>query len=409
MRAEAESARERNARTQPDIEPPEPLAHPKSYRNEPGGVTYVREYMSPGAPSTVPVLPQDNPSDEGQYSRAIESQMPAPGHMAAPAQAQPSAPPPQRPSWLYQEAAPQPPQPSPTVMQDTLQHQRERVAGSRWFALKGVFEQHQQDIEQPAAPRREGRAPVVAVFSLAGGVGKTSLVATLGRALSSFGERDLLVDTSSYGLLPFYFGSREWRPGSVRTFSPPNGTTDAAINLVTYDGENYSREGAGDWLQEELGRSGYGMQRILLDVSNTSSPLARQALNMASVVLVPVVPDLNSVVSLTAVDNYLRQFVGSDGRPLQAHYLLNQFDPSLPLHLDVREVLRQQLGDRLLPIVVHRSPAVSEALAEGMTVVDYAPGTPVAEDFLNVAAWLRTVSAPASGVAAYRGARWSER
>jgi cellulose biosynthesis protein BcsQ len=88
-------------------------------------------------------------------------------------------------------------------------------------------------------------------------------------------------------------------------------------------------------------------------------------------------------------------------------YLLNQFDASLPLHLDVREVLRQQLGDRLLPTVVRRSPAVSEALAEGMTVVDYAPNSPVTEDYLNIAAWLRNVSAPAA--ASFRGSRWSER
>jgi cellulose biosynthesis protein BcsQ len=39
----------------------------------------------------------------------------------------------------------------------------------------------------------------MAVFSLAGGVGKTSLVATLGRALSARGERVLLVDTAAYG------------------------------------------------------------------------------------------------------------------------------------------------------------------------------------------------------------------
>ena len=56
--------------------------------------------------------------------------------------------------------------------------------------------------------------------------------------------------------------------------------------------------------------------------------------------------------------------------------VLNQFDASLPLHLDVREVLRRQLGDRLLPFVIRRAPAVSEALAEGMTVVDYAPESP---------------------------------
>jgi hypothetical protein len=60
-------------------------------------------------------------------------------------------------------------------------------------------------------------------------------------------------------------------------------------------------------------------------------------------------------------------------------YLLNQFDASSPLHLDVREMLQQQLGDRLLPFVLRRSSAVSEALAEGMTVIDYAPDSPVAK------------------------------
>ncbi len=54
---------------------------------------------------------------------------------------------------------------------------------------------------------------MVAVFSLAGGVGKTCLVATLGRALAALGEHVLLADTAVYGPLPLYFGSREFKPG----------------------------------------------------------------------------------------------------------------------------------------------------------------------------------------------------
>jgi cellulose biosynthesis protein BcsQ len=86
---------------------------------------------------------------------------------------------------------------------------------------------------------------------------------------------------------------------------------------------------------------------------------------------------------------------------------LNQFDSALALHLDVREVLRQQLDDRLLPFVIRRAPAVPESLAEGMTVVDYAPDSPVAEDYRNLASWLRSRSAPASTES--KPARWSER
>jgi cellulose biosynthesis protein BcsQ len=116
---------------------------------------------------------------------------------------------------------------------------------------------------------------------------------------------------------------------------------------------------------------------------------------------------MNSVISLQTVERYFHGAADMDGKPLLPHYVLNQFDPSLPLHLDVREVLRRQLGDRLLPYVIHRSPAVSEALAEGMTVVDYQPEGAISEDYLNVAKWLRTVALPATQ--AFRTIRWSER
>jgi hypothetical protein len=42
-----------------------------------------------------------------------------------------------------------------------------------------------------------------------------------------------------------------------------------------------------------------------------------------------------------------------------------------------------------------------------MTVVDYAPDSPVSGDYMNVATWLRTIAAPAA--AGFRNVRWSER
>ena len=54
-----------------------------------------------------------------------------------------------------------------------------------------------------------------------------------------------------------------------------------------------------------------------------------------------------------------------------------------------------------------RTPNVSEALAEGMTVVDYAPNSTAAEDYGNLAGWVKSVAAPAS--TGYRGVRWSEK
>jgi cellulose synthase operon protein YhjQ len=275
----------------------------------------------------------------------------------------------------------------------------EEVVATRWYALRSVFAPAQA-IEPPLNP--QDHPPVVALFSLAGGVGKTCLVATLGRALAALGEHLLLADTPATGMLPFYFGSRASRSGAVRTFFPPGpilgAESDAPVQVLNLPPERYPGSERDPWLTDLL-NGGRLANRILVDVATASQETASRLLRLRPTVLVPVLPDMSSVVSLG-----LLEALPESGEKL---YLLNQFDDESPLHLDVRAILQQQLGDRLLPLVVRRSPAVSEALAEGMTVIDYAPDSPVAEDYRVLASWLRSFAvAPAAGS---RGVRWTER
>ncbi len=188
-----------------------------------------------------------------------------------------------------------------------------------------------RSIAEPAPVRqKETRTPVLAVFSMAGGVGKTSLVATLGRSLSSLGEKVLLTDTTSHGLLPFYFGASELRQGTVRTFSPPSGSTDAPIYLVSYDVDGKSSdEAAQDALVDEITASSRGTHRVLLDLTVSSGWIVRRMARLSPTVLVPVAPDMNSVISLQAVEKFFNGVVDPEGRPLKLFYLLNQFDASL--------------------------------------------------------------------------------
>jgi len=353
----------------------------------------------------------------------------------------------------------------------------------RWFALKSVFAGTGHGVDaraiahsmnagpiesDDAAARPAGHGtghqavpqaghggdrtpPILAVFSLAGGVGKTTLVATVGRALSSLGEKVLLTDTTSHGLLPLYFGARDLRPGVVRTFSPPEGHTDAPIHLVSYSGGrgpdrrldrrmdrrldrgldrgldmNGSRNGlhhtSRDRVQqaiengfedehraslvEDLLANSQRASRVLLDLDPECGWLAGRLARSRPTILVPLAPDMNSIVSLQAVEGRFGGMKDAEGHALRPFYLLNQFDPLLRLHRDVRELLGQQLGDRLLPFVVRRAAAVGEALAEGMTIVDYAPESDAAHDYFAVANWVRTTAAAVPGV---RGPRWSER
>ena len=260
------------------------------------------------------------------------------------------------------------------------------AAATRWYALHSIF----APPEVITTPSLEDRPPMVAVFSLAGGVGKTCLVATLGRALAAFGEHVLLADTAVYGPLPLYFGSREFKPGVVRTFSPPGGDNDAPVQVLTLEPERYPGDGADehDPLLGELGRDGRDASRILVDIGTASRQVTRRLLLLRPTILIPILPDISSVATVQSLEAFLFNPANQPNRDRQTgaiFYLLNQFDASSPLHLDVRETLQQQLGDRLLPLVLRRSSAVSEALAEGTTVIDYAPGSAVAEDYMHLA------------------------
>ena len=278
----------------------------------------------------------------------------------------------------------------------------------RWYALHSIFAAP----EVVSTPSLEDRPPMVVVFSLAGGVGKTCLVATLGRALAALGERVLLADTAAYGPLPIYFGARDFKPGVVRTFSPPGGESDAPVQVLTLEPERYPGDGADedDPLLGELGRDGRGASRILVDIGTASRQVTRRLLLLRPTILIPILPDISSVATVRSLEAFLFNPANQPNRDRQTgavFYVLNQFDTSSPLHLDVRETLQQQLGDRLLPLVLHRSSAVSEALAEGTTVIDYAPGSPVAEDYMLLAGWLHSFVTPAA--LSHAGVRWSER
>jgi cellulose synthase operon protein YhjQ len=312
--------------------------------------------------------------------------------------------------------AQEPPQPQTTEVQATEMEpqttqtdptaQPTPAAVTRWYALRSIFAPAQASLDPSSSSGPEDRPPIVVVFSLAGGVGKTCLVATLGRLLSALGEHVLLAETAACGLLPFYFGSRELRPGVVRTFFPPGPfgeECDAPVQMLNLQGDASLGDGnQTNPLLGELLRDGHGASRIVIDVATANRQWMNRLLPLRPTVLVPILPDMSSVACLGSLEALVADPAGEE----KAAYLLNQFDASSPLHRDVRALLQQQLGDRLLPFVLRRSSLVSEGLAEGMTVIDYAPGSDVAADYQDLTAWLRSLAAPAmAGISL----RWSER
>lgn len=258
---------------------------------------------------------------------------------------------------------------------------------------------HKGWIEQENCPEKTGVLTSVAIVSLAGGVGKTTITANLGRVLCSLGELVLLVEASTSGLLPFYFGASDLRPG-LRTFWAPEANS---LPMHVIGSECITDE----WLDGDVRAAMRTVQRAIFDVGPGSLNILPEVLGTCAAVLVPVLSDLNSILTIPRIESSI-EAMRSKGKciPLP-FYVSNKFDEQSPAEQQGRELIARQVGERLLPITIRRSPDVASAIAERMTVADHAPESDITHDFLELALWLRKAAPIPQPVKAV--GRWSER
>ena len=249
------------------------------------------------------------------------------------------------------------------------------------------------DVTRTLKSRDKG--PVVGVFSIAGGVGKSTLCVNLAKALCCMGEHIVLVDATSRGFLPFYFGATERRAGT-RRFSPP-AAHGRFVDVVT------TEEVTQDWLEGELKNAMNTSQRIILDLGSCYEPLLPRFLSLCSLVLVPILPDLNSILTMATLDT---AFASAVPPAPAAFFVLNCFDPHSANDRRVHELVEHECGDRLLPVTLRRSRELREALSGGIPGADHSPGPELSHDFMELALWVRS-KVPLSATRILPG-RWSE-
>jgi len=258
---------------------------------------------------------------------------------------------------------------------------------SAWSSLEGIFDQSPLQ----GAPGGDARRGVkLALLSQAGGVGKTTLAATLARLLSGMNRQVLVADCGVFPSLPHHFGSRGQRLGPLQFFYAPAGVAALPIGMfrLALDG---LQDPASRALLEQAAAS---ESVLLLDLPTLQAASAPEVLAYADHVLVPVTPDVHSISGLS----WLKQMLASRGAQPHVHYLLNRFDASRLLHREIRDRLRQQLGSSLLPFAIAEDACIQEASAKGMTVVDFHPGSAQVEQFAEIAAWVHSLCEVANGV-----------
>jgi MinD-like ATPase involved in chromosome partitioning or flagellar assembly len=224
---------------------------------------------------------------------------------------------------------------------------------------------------------------VVSVFAAAGGVGATTVSATLSRLFSRQGDQTLIVDGRNDSVVPYYFGSRSGSH-SGRAFAALHGACDAQVHILTreiWDAGHSPGDGShADWLRHGLARAASSLERIVIDVWPNFSAALFDEFCAAGVYLVVAAPDLNSVLGARKIAKFLedRKLFS---RPL---YVLNKFDRAQALHVEILEWFERQFPQSPVAIL-RRTDETNEALAEGLTVVDSARNSGIAEDYSQLA------------------------
>ena len=130
---------------------------------------------------------------------------------------------------------------------------------------------------------------------------------------------------------------------------------------------------------------------VLIDVGGNLSLITYNALMAAQVLLIPVLPDLFSYLSLRTLFAFLKE----TGRHYQSFFkmiwvLINKINQHRPLDRENREALQKYYGKFLVPQVVREDPKLVQSVREQVPITLAAPQSTAARDLKKVARFIRT-------------------
>jgi cellulose biosynthesis protein BcsQ len=225
------------------------------------------------------------------------------------------------------------------------------------------------------------------LFSLAGGVGKTTLATNIGRILSGHGLRVVLANWGRAFAFQHLMNSRAQTVGSLSFIHPPN--SENAPPMILIECGELAAGGEGSEALRLVEQASGHADVTLLDLPVSLGATTYGLLLQSDHVIVPLLPDVQSVATLQLLEEVLVT-QGSPGP--EAHYVINRYQASRSLHRETFDRLRDKLGDQLMPNYVRESPEIQDAMWSGVTVVDHAPTSTVAVDLHALAGSVRQLT-----------------
>lgn len=217
-------------------------------------------------------------------------------------------------------------------------------------------------------------AACISVCGTAGGTGSTTVAATLARLFGKSRRRCAIFDGTHDLTLPIYFGHQRIGSDQLR-FAGLQSLFEPSVRIL---GTEHLQELptdkllTGGLIETRLGHLAGEYDHLIMD-----QPARCCEPTGAGVTILIAVPDVNSLAGASKLKDHF-DMVSPTGKTV---CVLNRFDHGMPLHREIFSWYKDHFENLL---TISPSHLVPEALAEGTTVIDWAPQTPVCAEFMHL-------------------------